>query len=241
MGGGKSRLYTQADGEVERTSLDPDSIPVPDETRDYLIGFGDVMDIEFLYNEKYTRRNIVVRPDGRISYPLAGEISAAGLTIAELKDVITEKFTEILVNPQVTIIIKDFQPQVVYVLGEVIDPKGVNYHKGMTLMGVLSEGGIDIADARKSNILVIRKVSQDHVVGMEIDVDEIIEGMNYSLDVPLEPFDIVYVPRSRIASLEQFVNRMVNIIGGPADLYLKGWQIAHAKTLYEFYSRTGRQ
>jgi hypothetical protein len=108
----------------------------------------------------------------------------------------------------------------------------------MTLMQALAVSYGYTDDARKSNVLVIRRVAEDHIVGVEVNIDAILSKNDFSLDIPLKPFDIVYVPKSRIATTEDFISRFYNIIGRPLDIYLKGWQVANIKLYYDYYART---
>ena len=230
-------MYEQVDGDVTWSDLDPDSIPAVPEAESYYIGYGDVLDVNFLYETKYSREAIKVRPDGRITYPLAGEMFVAGMSPADLDSVLTDSFSEIILDPRITVMVKDFQPQMVYVLGEVDTPGDFEYVRDMTLMKALAVARGYTDDARRSNVLVIRRVGEDHIIGLEVDIEAILSKNDFSLDVPLKPFDIVYVPKSRIATTEQFIKRMGTIIGTPMTLYLKGWQVANVEIYYEFYSR----
>lgn len=235
--GGSGRMYDQVGDEVVWSDLDTDSIPAAPEAESYYIGYGDVLDVNFLYETKYSREEIKVRPDGRITYPLAGEMFVAGMSPADLDSVLTEKFAEIVLDPQITVMVRDFQPQMVYVLGEVGTPGDYEYVRDMTLTKALAVAYGYTNDARKSNVLVIRRIAEDHIIGIEVDIDGILSKNDFSLDIPLKPFDIVYVPKSRIATTEQFINRLYNIIGKPMEMYLKGWQIANVDLYYEYYAR----
>jgi len=236
--GGGNRVYEQVGDEVTWSDLDPDSIPASREADSYYIGYGDVLDVNFLYETKYSREEIKVRPDGRITYPLAGEMFVAGMSPAGLDSVLTARFSEIVLDPQITVIVRDFQPQMVYVLGEVGTPGDYEYVRDMTLTKALAVAYGYTHDARKSNVLVIRRIAEDHIIGIEVNIDAILSKNDFSLDIPLRPFDIVYVPKSRIATTEQFIERVFNIIGKPMDLYLKGWQIANVQIYYEYFSRS---
>lgn len=219
------------------SDLETDSIPVAPEPESYFIGYGDVMDVNFLYEDKYSRERIKVRPDGRITYPQAGEIFVAGMSPMDLDSVLTESFSEIILDPQVTVIVTEFQPQMVYVLGEVGVPGDFEFVRDMTLMQALSMANGYTDDARKSNVVVIRRIGEDHIIGMEVDIEAILSLSDFSHDLVLKPFDIIYVPKSRIATTEEFVSRLWTIIGRPMDLYLKGWQIANIQLYYDYYSR----
>jgi len=238
--GGKNMLVSQTGGVITRAPYDPVLLEQPDGPPGYIIGHGDLLDVVFLYNREYNRENIRVLPDGSISLPHVGTIDVAGTTVSWLDSLLTARFSEIIVDPDITVIIKEFQRQNIYLIGEVDLPGVYPWNRDMTLVGALALGRGPTKNARRSDIVVIRRIAEDHVVGVEVDVKAILESGNFALDVPLRPFDIVYVPKSRIASSEEFIERMFVLLGRPLDIYLKGWQAAHARTLYDFYARGGR-
>ena len=73
---------------------------------EYYIAAGDVMEI-FIWRNPDLTRDVTVRPDGRLSYPLIGTIEAAGLTIDQLQNEVTEKLSHYIRSPQVTISVKE--------------------------------------------------------------------------------------------------------------------------------------
>lgn len=233
-------MFVNRGGEIETMPFDPDSIPVAEPSGEYIIGYGDVIDVLFLYNKEYSRENIKVRPDGKISYPYIGEVSVAGNTVVSLDSLLTEKFSEIVRNPDITVILREFEPQSIYVLGEVNAPGAYRYQKSQTLVSALAMGGGMKKSARRNNVVVVRRVAYDHVVGIEVDVEKLFEGNRYDLDMPLRPFDIIMVPKSRLTSTEEFISSMYNVLVKPMDLYLKGWNVINVKTVYDFYKSTGQ-
>ena len=152
---------------------------------------------------------------------------------------ITARYAEIIVNPDVTVVVKDFRSQVVYVFGDVTRPGGYEYRSGMTLMNALVMGGGPSKSGKRNEVLVIRCIAPDHIVGIQIDFKELIGKKRFDLDIPLEAFDIVYVPKSKLASVQDFTLTVRDIFSPPAELYLKGWQIANQKVLFDFYKRSG--
>src|SRR6266571_4145272 len=95
--------------------------PPPLATKDYIIGIGDVLHI-VVWGNKELEQDIVVRPDGRISFPLAGEMDAKGLTVPQLTEKITAKLSDAVKGPNVSIIVKEVKSFRVFVLGEVKKP-----------------------------------------------------------------------------------------------------------------------
>ncbi len=235
--GGGNRFISSRGGAVESGELDLSDIPARPEPNEYLIGQGDALDILFLYNSDLNQIDLKVRPDGKISFPYVGDVAVAGKPISALDSILTARFSEIIVNPDITVVVRDYRPQVVYTMGEVPHPGGYEYRTGMTLTNFLALSGGPSRGGRRSEILVIRRVAPDRIVGIQIDLNELLGGKRFDLDIPLEAFDIVYVPKSRLASAQDFSLAVKDILMTPADLYLKGWQVTHQKVMYEYYRR----
>ena len=238
--GGGNAIISNIGEEVITGELVLDSIPKVPEEDEYIIGQGDKLDIVFLYNKEFSQVGVVVRPDGKISLPYAGELRVAGMTVSQLDSILTAKYSEILINPDISVIVKEYKPQVIYVLGEVKLPGGYPYERGMTLLSALSLGRGISEKGRKNSVLVIRRVSIDHIVGIQIDLKELFGKKKFNLDIQLEPYDIVYVPKSKLSTAEDFSNTMFTILSAPANLYIKGWNVANMKILFDFYKRTAR-
>ena len=136
--GGGNKLFTTRDGLVESGTLELDSIPAASGDGAYVMGPGDILDIIFPFNTEFDQTQVPVRPDGRITVPLIGDVIAAGLTPAMLDSTITSRIQDLLIEPKVAVVLKEFANQVVYVLGEVEAPGGYKYDKGMTLLAALA-------------------------------------------------------------------------------------------------------
>ncbi len=230
-------MFSQHGGEVVSGELVLDSIPAPPEGGEYIIGYGDKLDIDFLFHRDYSRNNISVRPDGRISFPYVGEIEVAGMTPTQLDILITERYSELLVDPDVTVMVSTFQDPLVYVLGKVRSPGGYSLDKGQTLLSALTLANGVLDDAKKNGVLVIRRVAPDRVVGIQVDLTQLLNRHRFDLDIPLKPNDIVYVPKSLIDRAEEFVGALFTIIGEPMNLYMRGWQVWHAKIYYDYWKQ----
>ena len=239
-GSSGTRMISNTDGEVMRGELDLSGYASSSPDGEYRIGHGDLIVITFLYNSEYNLANIKVRPDGRISLPYAGEVTVVGLTPMQLDSTITERYGSIVKEPEVAVIMKEFAESVVYVLGEVATPGAYEIERSLTLLGALAKSRGLERSAKRSSVLVIRRVAYDKIVGMQFDVNELLEEGRFDLDIPLEPNDIIYVPKSTLYKAEEFATVIFNILEKPADLYLKGWQVSQVKWLYEFYRVTAQ-
>ena len=123
---------------------------------EYRMGAGDKLRIE-VYKDAQLSQSAQVRPDGKITLPLVGDLTAAGLTPIELRDVITAKLREYITNPTVTVIVVEATAATAYVMGEVNHPGAVNLQAPITVMQALAlAGGLkDFADAK--NIRILRR------------------------------------------------------------------------------------
>lgn len=237
--GAGSRLVSSKDGKVERGSLVLDSIPARTETGEYLLGYGDAIDVLFLYNSDLNQLQLKIRPDGKVTLPYVGDVVAAGKPVSALDSVITERYAEIILNPDVTVVVRDFKPEVVYALGEVVRAGGYEFRPGLTLSNALALCGGPTKSAKRSEVLVMRRVAPNHVIGIQINIDELYSRSRYDLDIPLQSQDIVYVPKTAIAQGVDFMLALKELLMTPADLYLKGWQVANVEILYDYYRHQG--
>ena len=182
----------------------PSSAQIPE----YQIRAGDQLDIKFFYNPDLNEQ-VFVRPDGRISLQLAHEIIAAGLTPAQLTDVLTAKYAEELDKPEITVIVRAFGGQRVYVDGEVNKPGIINLSTPMTVVQSLAEAGGVKDTARTSELVIIRRGPDAKPIALVMDMEKVVDGTDMGRDLYLMPNDIVYVPRSRIANVNLWVDQYI--------------------------------
>jgi len=174
----------------------------------YLIQPGDQLEIKFFYNPELNEM-ITVRPDGKISLQLVDEVQAAGLKPSQLDDLITHKYSQELKNPIITVIVRSFTNQQIYVGGEVITQGLIDLTAGMTpLQAVINAGGFS-ENAKPKSAIVIRKGLDNRPVPIKMNLKAAMYGKSDSADFLLQPQDIVYVPKSTIAKLNKFVDQYI--------------------------------
>ncbi|NIS68270.1 MAG: polysaccharide export protein [Proteobacteria bacterium] len=122
----------------------------------YLIGQGDVVEV-FVWRNEQLSRQVVVRPDGKISLPLIQDIQAEGLGVLQLKDEITRRFEEYLENPRVTVIVLQINSYTVSVLGRVEKPGVYPITGDSTIVEAISMAGGFTEWANKRKITLIRE------------------------------------------------------------------------------------
>jgi polysaccharide export outer membrane protein len=128
----------------------------PAQDSSYRIGPNDVLNI-FVWKEAELTRDVTVMPDGKITFPLIGEITAQGLTASELKKAITDKLQNYVTAPEVTVIVRESRSQVIYAIGKLARPGQFPLTPGMTVMQALSAAGGFAEWADPKNILIVRR------------------------------------------------------------------------------------
>ena len=148
-----------------------------------------------------------IRPDGKISVPLLDNLDAAGATTKELADTLTKRYAELFKEPQVSVIVRSFANLKVYVGGEVGQPGAVPLVGDLTLVGAVFQAGGFRTTARLDSVVLVRNDGQDRPIIQKLNVKDII-GKG-TPDIALRPFDIVYVPESRIRKVNRFVDEYI--------------------------------
>jgi polysaccharide export outer membrane protein len=128
--------------------------PAPAPTSDYVLGAGDKLRIE-VYKDPQLSQSLQVRPDGKITMPLIGDIAAVGATPLELRDRIASALKEYITNPVVTVIVVETLASNVYVMGEVNKPGPLPLQGPLTALQALAMAGgfKDFANTRDIRIL----------------------------------------------------------------------------------------
>ncbi len=197
----------------------------PSQDNEYLIGIGDRLHIVFFFHENLSRKPLLVRSDGRITLPYVGDVMAAGRTPMQLDTLLTIKFSEILKDPNLSVIVDETAESTVYVLGEVKLPGGYPHSQAITLVHALALAGGFGKGAKSNHVLVIRRQGASRIVGVEVNVKAIMNGEQMQNDFFLRNHDIVFVPKTRIQSVADFVGAVDAIVSPPVNLFLRGWQI----------------
>jgi protein involved in polysaccharide export with SLBB domain len=183
----------------------------PAEGDEYILQAGDVIDIKFFYNPDLNER-LSIRPDGRISLQLIDEVYVAGLSPAELDKILTERYSKTVVKPEITVIVKEFAGQEIYVGGEVMVPKAISLNGNMTALQAIVQAGGFRETANLGNVVRISKGPNNSPVALKINLTKVVSGESAERDIFLRPFDILYVPKSPIANVNKFVDQYINKI-----------------------------
>jgi len=182
--------------------------PAPEtEEREYYIDVGDVLDISVWQIPDLSKSEVIVRPDGKISFPLIGDIKAVGFTLTLLDNIITERLKTYVKAPEVSIMIRRFGEQAnkVIILGEIPGPGVYKFSSPPTITEVIAAAGGYSRYAVLNSIMVISGEVRTKPEVTRVNFAQIIKSGRLSENIFLKPNDIVYVPRSFIGNINTFL------------------------------------
>jgi protein involved in polysaccharide export with SLBB domain len=197
------------------TTEAPASAPAPAADPVYRVGRGDELSFKFLYTPELNT-TATVRPDGKLTLPLLGELQVAGQTLQQLGQQVEAALAPRVRRPQVAINLQgSVTSQRVFIGGEVVRP-GVQPLLGpLTVLQavMVAEGLKDGAQARE--VIVLRNDAQGERQVLRLDLKAVMAGQDGANDITLSPYDVVIVPRSGIANLglwvDQYIRRVLPI------------------------------
>jgi polysaccharide biosynthesis/export protein len=159
----------------------------------YLIGPEDVLAIN-VWHEQEISRAVPVRPDGKISLPLVGEVQASGLTPDQLQANLTDGLRKYLDHPEVTVIVQEAKSHRFNLVGEVMKPGSYTLGEPMTVLDAIALAGGFRDFAHEKKIYVLRARSDGSQQRIPFNYKEVIKGRKISQNILLQPGDTVVVP-----------------------------------------------
>jgi polysaccharide export outer membrane protein len=160
--------------------------------QNYIIGPGDVIDMS-IWKDEALRGQMIVLPDGTISFPLIGELRAAGRTLAELKQEVVEKISVYVPDPTLSAEVKQVNSMLIYIIGRVNQPNRFVINTNITVLQALAMAGGLNPFAKRGSIKVFRQEG-DKTKLFPFHYDDVIEGKRLEENITLKRGDIVVVP-----------------------------------------------
>lgn len=189
---------------VPRMDVEPASTDQP-----YVLQAGDLLAIKF-YRSPEFNEEVTIRPDGKISLQVVGDVQASGLTPAQLTRDLERRYEKELAYPDVTVIVKNFAGQRIYVGGEVGTAGMQQLQAQTSIYQAIQQAGGFLISAKRNQVVLIRRGPDGRPRGETLDLLRVENGTDPQQDVLLRPYDIVFVPRSAIAEVNKFVELVVN-------------------------------
>jgi protein involved in polysaccharide export with SLBB domain len=183
-----------------------------------LLKAGDEIEIKFYYTPELDITQ-VVRPDGKISLQLIGEIEAQGKTPARLREELLKLYVPHLKQPEIAVIVRTLLNRRLYVGGEVITPGLIEMPGEIDVLeAIMQAGGFRLPEAEFKNVIVIRH-REGQRYAYSINLERALKG-DVSQPFYLQPQDIVYVPRTTITKVNQWVDQHINKLIPQTGLYI---------------------
>jgi polysaccharide export outer membrane protein len=167
------------------------AVATPDQDK-YLLGPEDAIEIS-VWKEPDLTKQLVVRPDGKITYPLIGEVQASGKTVKELQEEILKRLEKFVTDAHVTVILLKAQNYKIYVTGKVNKPGDFVIGKPVNVMQAISMAGGLTPFAAPGSIMVLRTEAGKEMV-YPFNYREVSKGQFLEQNRTLLPGDVVVVP-----------------------------------------------
>lgn len=158
----------------------------------YLLQPGDVLRIS-VWKEEDLQGEVIVRPDGRISFPLVGEIRAADSTVSGLRDGISARLKKYIPDPVVSVDVGQLQGNLVYVIGKVSRPGAFPITRNVDVVQALSMAGGIGTYAAANNIKILRR-ENGKLTAIPFEYGDVEKGKNLEQNIILKAGDVVVVP-----------------------------------------------
>lgn len=192
------------------------------ETRDgrYHLHSGDVLGVTYRYTPEYDA-TASIQPDGYADFPMLGELKLSGLTVDQAREIILAKANTRFNDPEVSVILKEFEKPYYVVGGEVGTPGRYEIHGPITALRAVEIAG-GIRESGKANqILLIHPINDTDATTRILNLKQVMKKGDISEDAAVQPGDILIVPKTKLAKVEPYV-KLVN--PGSYGLYISPTQ-----------------
>ncbi len=171
----------------------------------YLLHPGDAVTVNYRFTPEFDD-TATVAPDGRIALKNLGEISAAGLSLTGLRERIAEAAKTQLVDPEITVSLKEFERPLVVVAGEVLLPGKFELRKPTTALQAILLAGGPKQDSAMGHVILFRRISADTAETHVLDLHKLKSATARARnDMLLQPDDMILVRQDTLSSVERYV------------------------------------
>lgn len=164
-----------------------------DEPEPYRIQPGDILMVS-VWKEEALMAEVLVRPDGGMSFPLVGDVRASGRTVDEVRELVNERLSKFIPDPSVTIAVKQIGGNRVYVLGKVNRPGEFTFSQPIDVMQALSMAGGATSFASLDDIQILHRDGSGKQTARRFRYSEVERGRSLDQNILLKSGDTVVVP-----------------------------------------------
>ena len=205
--GGMVILFAYAQNDADEASPSVNSAAVSASRPAYRLKPGDTIEIRLFFNPELNEQ-VLIRPDGRIWLHLIGEVEVAGKSVQDTASMMEALYVKELRTPKVSIQVRGFAEQKVFVTGEVVRPGLLNLPGNMTVFDAINEAGGIKHTGDDGAVILIEKDPDGNPVGRKLALFK--KGQpTADASIPLHPFDVVMVPETKVAHLDRWIDQHI--------------------------------
>ncbi len=217
----------------------PESLAYYVDELPYRIAPGDVLTVDFgavLDGKPIRSEGVLVRPDGMITLNPIGDVRAAGRTPGELDSVLTDEYVDVFRQPNITVTVAKLAGNMVHVLGQVRAPGAYEVLPNATVLQAVARAGGPAINASMGSVLLMRRTGPSSMVVRKVSLDRAIHLAQAGQDPYVRRFDIIYVPRTTIGNINQFVDQFFGSISKVSQAYIFGWEAFNVDRVFPIYN-----
>jgi polysaccharide export outer membrane protein len=173
---------------------------------EYVLQRGDVLDIRYRYTPEFDQI-VTVRPDDRITLLNLDTIVTSGMTVTQFKEKVTTLSSKLLVKPEITVLLKEFDKPHVFVEGEVTTPGRVDIRSDVSILDAIAlAGGFKTTSAKSKVLLLHRSANGDLTKTTVLDLNKLINDKALEEAVVVHSGDVIYVTQNNLSKIERLVH-----------------------------------
>jgi protein involved in polysaccharide export with SLBB domain len=207
----------------------------------YRIGPGDQLFIDYgiFLEGREIVANVIVRPDGMVNLPYVGEVRAGGQSTTDLDSTLARLYSKVYVNARITTALTAIAGNLVYVLGAVDRPGSYPIEPNSTILGAIAQAGGFTKEAAQGDILVVRRAGPTTLGVKRINLKTFLQHRRGYEDIILRRNDVVFVNRTAIADINNFIEQVFKPIMTIGDAYTRAWTIVNIDRVFPEQIQTG--
>jgi polysaccharide export outer membrane protein len=175
----------------------------------YTLRPGDVLSLQYRYTPELNQ-DVTLMPDGYVTLNLIGDLKISDLTLEQAHDHILEKLQSRLNDPELNLVLKDFQRPYIEVAGEVQKPGRIELRETTTAMQAVLESGGFLPSARPTQVILYRRINSNTAELRTLDLKNINKASALERDMELEEGDMLLVPRNKVEGISRYV-KLLNV------------------------------
>ena len=175
----------------------------------YLLRAGDTLDLQYRLTPEFNQ-TVMVQPDGYINLNEAGTVYVAGMSVDQAHDLIVQKVSSKLKDPELTISLESFTHPYVVVAGQVAKPGQIELKENTTALGAIMLAGGFTENAKAGQVILFRKINDSIAEVKILHLSRIHKTAQLEKDIALQPGDMILVPHDTISKIEHYL-RVANV------------------------------